>query len=77
MMNDSKFFEVWREAFLSVVREPTTAAPLKAASLAEDLKAWTACLTSAVVASCRQVDWIAAAKGHRLEEFPQAGQEYL
>jgi hypothetical protein len=78
MMNDScKFFEDWRNAFLSVVQEPTTAAPLKAASLAEDLKAWTACLTSAVVASCRSLGWLAAAKGHRLQEFPQAGQEYL
>ena len=70
-------FEPWREAFLNVVQEPDTAAPLKAASLAEELKTWTACLTSAVVASCRQLGWIAAAKWHRLDEFPQAGQEYL
>lgn len=70
-------FEPWREAFLEVVQESLTAAPLKAASLAEDLRAWTACLTSAVVASCGQLGWPAAAKGHRLEELPQAGQEYL
>jgi hypothetical protein len=70
-------FESWRVAFLSVIQEPPTAAPLKAASLAEDLKAWTAYLTSAVVASCGQLGWPAAGKGHRLAELPQAGQEYL
>ncbi len=70
-------FARWREAFLNVVQETETAAPLKTASLAEDLKAWTACLTSAVVASCKQLGWPAAAKGHRLAELPQAGQEYL
>ncbi len=70
-------FQLWSDAFLKVVQEPETAAPLKAASLAEDLKAWTACLTSAVVASCGQLGWPAAAKGHKLAELPQAGQEYL
>ncbi|MCA9055749.1 MAG: hypothetical protein KDA75_18045 [Planctomycetaceae bacterium] len=70
-------FSVWREAFLDIVQEPETAAPLKEASLAENLKEWTACLTAAVVLSCRRLGWAAAAKGHRLEELPQAGQEYL
>ncbi len=70
-------FDAWRSAFLDVVREPEVAAPLKTASLAEDLKTWTSCLTSAVVASCRQLGWLAAAKGHRLDELPQPGQEYL
>lgn len=70
-------FEKWRDAFLEVVQQSETASPLKTASLAEDLKTWTSCLTSAVVASCRQLGWPAAAKGHRLAELPQAGQEYL
>ena len=70
-------FEPWRDAFLNVVQEPLNAAPLKAAALAEDLKSWTACLTSTVVASCGHMGWPAAAKGHRLAELPQAGQEYL
>jgi len=70
-------FDLWRSAFLDVVQEPEVAAPLKTASLAEDLKVWTSCLTSAVVASCRQLGWLAAAKGHRLDELPQPGQEYL
>jgi hypothetical protein len=75
-MNPSRF-TLWHEKFLNVVQEPVSSAPLKAASVAEDLKTWTACLTAAVVASCRQLDWPAAAKGHRLAELPQAGQEYL
>lgn len=70
-------FETWRSAFLDAVQEPQTAASLKGASLAEDLKAWTACLTATIAASCRQIGWQVAARGHRLEHLPQAGQEYL
>lgn len=77
MDHSSECFEAWREEFLSAVQEPITAAPLKEASLAEDLRGWTACLTSAVVASCQRLGWLAAAKGHRLSELPQPGQEYL
>ena len=63
---------------MNVVQEPLTAAPLKAASLAEDLKAWTACLTSTVVTSCGQLGWSAATRGCRLAELPHAGgQVYL
>lgn len=70
-------FETWRDVFQQVVQQPEIAAPLKFASLAEDLKAWTASLTKATVESCRQLDWLAAAKEHRLETLPKAGQEYL
>ena len=70
-------FEPWRDAFLNVVQEPETAAPLKAASLAEDLRTWTGCLTAAVASSCRLLGWLAAAKGHRYDELPQPQQEYL
>jgi hypothetical protein len=76
-MTASSRFDPWRAAFLNVVQEPEVTAQLKAASLAEDLKTWTSCLTSAVVTSCRQLGWIAAAKGHRLDDLPQPGQEYL
>jgi hypothetical protein len=76
-MSTTGRFKPWREAFLNVVQEPEVAAPLKTASLAEDLKTWTACLTAAVVSSCHQLGWLAAAKGHRLDELPQPGQEYL
>jgi hypothetical protein len=70
-------FHPWRDAFLRVIQDPATAAPLKNASLTEDLKSWTTCLTSAVVASCQLLSWRAAAKGHRFEDHPQSGQEYL
>lgn len=70
-------FETWRTAFLDVVQESQRSVVLKTASLDEDLKAWTAALTSAVVAACQQVGWQAAARGHRLQHLPQAGQEYL
>ena len=70
-------FGRWRDAFQDVVQEAEIAAPLKAASLAENLKAWTACLTAATVQSCQKLDLEAAARGHRLDILPQAGQEYL
>lgn len=73
----SGLFQPWRDAFLTVVQDQETAAPLRSASLAEDLRSWTACLTSAVAASCRSLGWVPAAKGYRFEEHPQAGQEYL
>jgi hypothetical protein len=76
-MRSSEYFGTWRDSFLQVVQEPETAAPLKAASLAEDLRAWTACLTGAVVESCRAIGWSATGKGHRCDELPQPQQEYL
>jgi len=76
-VNSPLLFQPWREAFLNVIQEPVSAGPLKAASLAEDLKTWTACLTAAVVRSCQTMGWRAAAKGHLLDHLPQPGQEYL
>lgn len=72
-----KHFNRWQQAFLDVVQQPSVAAPLKEASLAEDLKTWTAFLTTSVVESCKSIGWLAAAKGHRLNALPQAGQEFL
>jgi hypothetical protein len=69
-------FQSWRDSFLLQVQE-AAAAPLKEAALAEDLRAWTACLTTAVVQACESLGWRAAGKGHRLDHLPQAGQEYL
>jgi hypothetical protein len=73
----ASIFQLWREAFLDVVQQPLTATPLKKASLVGDLKAWTASLTSTVVAFCGQLGWPAAAKLHPLAELPQSAQEYL
>ena len=74
---NSSLFEPWRNVFLEVIQEPSTAAPLKAASLAADLKSWTSCLTSAVVKSCGELGWPASAKGHRIGELPKTRSEYL
>src|SRR5262249_29742592 len=70
-------FESWRGVFLETVQEPNTAAPLKEASLASDLKAWTGCLTASVVRSCETLGLRAAGRGHPLNLLPQVGQEYL
>jgi hypothetical protein len=59
------------------MREREVAEPLKEAALAERLGEWTTLLTGVVVRSCRSIEWTAAAKGHVLQELPQAGQEYL
>jgi hypothetical protein len=69
--------EHWQEAFASAVRRRDVAEPLKEAALAERLRDWTTLLTAVVVESCRSIGWAAAAKGHALDELPQAGQEYL
>lgn len=70
-------FHTWQSSFLQHVQEPSTAIPLKEASLAGQLAAWTASLTTAVVRSCEALGWRAAGKGHPLELLPQSGQEYL
>jgi hypothetical protein len=70
-------FRQWQESFLRILQDPATAAPLKEAALTERLRDWTTCLTAVVVQSCAALDWRAAAKGHRLDFLPQAGQEYL
>ena len=71
------FFPEWQTAFLQHVQEPSTATPLKEASIKGQLADWTACLTTAVVRSCEALGWQAAGKGHPLALLPQAGQEYL
>lgn len=70
-------FESWLASFQDRLEDPAVAGPLKVASLEEDLKSWTACLTTAVVESCRLQKWTAAAKGHLLDANPKPGQEYL
>src|SRR5436305_1960420 len=70
-------FGPWLTAFLQLVQEPDVAAPLKEASLTEQLRDWTTCLTAVVVRSCEALGWRAAGKGHRLDLLPQPGEEYL
>ena len=72
-----RLFEPWRTAFREIIREPSVASPLKDASLAGDLTAWTTSLTAAVVAACQKCDWQATAKKHSSRVLPQSGQEFL
>lgn len=67
----------WRDAFTTVLNRREVAEPLKEAALAQRLRDWTRLLTGVVVESCRNVGWVAAAKGFSLDCLPQAGQEYL
>lgn len=69
--------ESWLAAFTDQLQAREVAEPLKAASLDARLGEWTRLLTGVVVASCEQLGWPAAAKGHRLELLPQPQQEYL
>jgi hypothetical protein len=70
-------FQEWQNSFRHILRDQATAAPLKDAAVAANLRDWTTYLTAVVVESCAALEWRAAAKGHRLDFLPQAGQEYL
>ena len=67
----------WVRAFSDALQPREVSEPLKAAALAGDLAAWTTLLTGVVVGSCQRLRWPAAAKGHKLDRLPRAGQEYL
>lgn len=67
----------WWQAFWATIRRGEHANPLREAALAQDLKAWTTGLSSAVVVSCEALGWSAVSKGHKSSLLPKAGQEYL
>lgn len=67
----------WWQTFWATIRRRDLADALREAALAEDMKAWTAALSTAVVASCEAVGWSAVSKGHKSSLLPKAGQEYL
>ena len=67
----------WWDRFLIQVQESDRAAPLKEASLSENLSEWTRLTTEAVVRSCESLGWEAAARGHRLNRLPEPASEYL
>jgi hypothetical protein len=69
--------DLWRAAFLRTVQQYENAALLREAALQGRLGAWTKELTSVVVATCKNIGWRAAAKGHMLELLPVARSEYL
>jgi hypothetical protein len=68
---------MWRDSFLECLQNGSVTDPLREAALHEQLAAWTSLLTGAVVQSCEECGWPAAAKGHQLALLPQRGQEYL
>lgn len=67
----------WCDALLNAVREDDLREALRSAAIAEDLKTWTRLMTDAVAAASIPLGWVIAAKGHKLDLLPQAGQEYL
>lgn len=67
----------WTAAFSDVLQPQEVAEPLRKAATTGNLGEWTRLLTDAVVASCKQLGWPAAAKRHRLDLLPQPQQEYL
>jgi len=67
----------WWDQFLQQLRDSGRAAPLKEASLSENLKEWTRLTTDVVVRSCESLGWEAAARGHRLDRLPESASEYL
>lgn len=69
--------DAWREAFMAILSTPANSNGLRDAALNEDLKSWTALLTTTVVSTCKQMGLIAAAKGHRAAFLPQTGEEFL
>ena len=67
----------WADVFFHLMQTYDVAAGLKEAALAASLGVWTARLTSLIVATCEEVGWRPAARGHLGEVLPLARQEYL
>lgn len=67
----------WCDALLEGLRQPERRDPLRDAAAAADLKSWTQHMTGAVAQASESMGWVFAAKWHKLDLLPQAGQEYL
>ena len=67
----------WHQAFMDTLRHGSAAAAMRDAAVSARLAPWTEVLTSVVVQTCESLGWRAAAKGHRMEAFPEAQSEYL
>jgi hypothetical protein len=70
-------FTSWRAASPEKRGDLAVAGTLKVASLQENLKSWTACLTNAMVESGQLQKWTAAAVGHLLDANPKHVPEYF
>lgn len=67
----------WKETFTQVVRKWEEAERLKKAAVKNRLTEWTRLLTSCVVATCREMGWVASAIGHKAKLLPVDQSEYL
>jgi len=67
----------WRAAFSDAVQRQEDAERLKQAATQGRLADWTAALTSCVVATCREMGWVASAIGHKASLLPVDQSEYL
>ena len=76
-MTSSEIPEQFRGAFFQQAQEEGTCGPLKDASQAERLGAWTKALTICVVAACRRIGLRASARAHECELLPVRRSEYL
>ena len=71
------FLKEWQNAFFQGLQSHEAAQPLREAALAGRLGDWTTCLTRAVVQSCKELGWVAAARGHLVDVLPVPRNEYL
>ncbi|RIK66095.1 MAG: hypothetical protein DCC65_10755 [Planctomycetota bacterium] len=67
----------WQESFSRVARDGDEAQRLKQAATQGRLADWTVALTSCVVATCREMGWMASAIGHKTKLLPVDQSEYL
>lgn len=67
----------WFGKFMEMLRHHDASAALRDAALAAELGPWTKALTTIVVASCGEMGWKSAARGHRSGLLPVPRQEYL
>lgn len=67
----------WREAFYETIERWEYAAVLKEASKKGPLREWTRLLTQMAVEACSRLNWLASARGHRLELLAISKGEYM
>jgi hypothetical protein len=71
------FLKEWQDAFFQGLQSHEAAQSLREAAVAGRLGDWTTCLTRAVVHSCKELGWVAAARGHLADVLPIPRNEYL
>ena len=67
----------WYGRFVDTVQQHEAAPTLREAAMLGQLGRWTTALTSVVCATCAELGWEAAAKGHVSKLLPVPRSEYL